>query len=262
MGFFSRLFDKNERARRSIEKNLRTALNKRVQPEERWTALYALRDNGSSEAVYGLLKRFTFIAEGKGGLVTDEEEKNWVFQTILSFGEKTLPELERFILGKEGPAVNPVHSISQALQLYRRIVHDDPDAIIALMEKLVQANEPGYERDPIRKEEILAFCKEWSDARLPSLLKGYLEDANETIRFMTVECLLQYDDEATCREPLLKLFKPEHDESLRIRNRIIQGFCEKGWSIKGYRSYVEPHLNMEEFQIFRGDTIVRKKETK
>ncbi len=259
MGFFSSLFDKEARARRSLEKNLRVALNKRVQPEERWAALYALRDNGSPEAIYGLLKRFTFIAEGKGGLVTDEEEKNWVFQTILNFGDKALPETERFILAKEGPAVNPVHSISQALQLYRRLVRDDADKVFALLEKLVQANEPGYERDPIRKEEILAFCKEWKDPRLTSLLKGYLEDANETIRFMTVECLMQYDDEAVCREPLLELFKPERNESLRIHNRLIQGFCDKGWSIKGYRSYVEPLLNPEEFQILRGDTIVRKK---
>jgi hypothetical protein len=159
MGFFSSLFDKNERARRSLEKNLRTALNKRVQPEERWAALYALRDNGSPEAVYGLLKRFTFIAEGKGGLVTDEEEKNWVFQTILNFGEKTLPELERFILGKEGPAVNPVHSISQALQLYRRIVREDPDKIFALLEKLVQATNLAMSGIPSARRKSLHFAR-------------------------------------------------------------------------------------------------------
>ncbi len=48
---------------------------------------------------------------------------------------------------------------------------------------------------------------------------------------------------------MLELFKPEHDESLRIRNRIIQGFCEKEWSIKGYRSYVEPFLNRRNFKF-------------
>ncbi len=259
MGFFSSIFNKEERAERSFDKNLRVALNKRVQPEERWAGLHALRDLGTPEAIYGLLRRFTFLAEGKGGLVTDEEEKNWVFQVILEFGQKALPELEAFVLAKEGPAVNPTHSISQALQLFRLIHHDEPDAVFELLKKLIAANEAGYEREPLRKEEILAFCKDWVDPRLAPLLAGYLEDANETIRYMTVECLFKYNDEETCREPMLKLFLPEHDESLRIHNRLIQGFCEKGWSLKGYRSFVEPHMNAEEYQILRGDTIVKKK---
>ena len=259
MGFFSAIFNKEERAERSFEKNVRTALNKRLQPEERWAALHALRDLGTPEAIYALLRRFTFLADGKGGLVTDEEEKNWVFQVILEFGPKALPQLEHFIMAKEGPAVNPTHSISQALQLIRMIHRDAADPVFEILKKLIEANEPGYEREPLRKEEILAFCKEWQDPRLAPLLAGYLEDANETIRFMAVECLFKYDDEEACREPMLKLFLPEHDESLRIHNRLIQGLCDKGWSLKGYRSFVEPHMNADEYQILRGDTIVKKK---
>jgi len=259
MGFFSAIFNKEERAERSFDKNVRTALNKRLQPEERWASLHALRDLGTPEAIYALLRRFTFLADGKGGLVTDEEEKNWVFQVILEFGQKALPELEKFVMAKEGPAVNPTHSISQALQLIRMIHRDGADPVFEVLKKLIEANEPGYEREPLRKEEILAFCKEWQDPRLAPLLAGYLEDANETIRFMAVECLFKYDDEEACREPMLKLFLPEHDESLRIHNRLVQGLCDKGWSLKGYRSFVEPHMNADEYQILRGDTIVKKK---
>ncbi len=259
MGFFSSLFSKEERAVRSFDKNLRAALNKRIQPEERWAGLHALRDLGSPEAIYGLLKRFTFLAEGKGGLVTDEEEKNWVFQVILEFGEKALPELRRFVNSKEGPAVNPVHSISQGLQLIKLIIREDPETMYEVLSELIRANEPGYERDPLRKEEILAFCKDWKEPRLAELLVPYLEDTNETVRYMAMECLFFMDVEEVSREPLLKMFLPEREESLRIYNRLVQGFAEKGWSLKGYRSYVEPHMKAGEYQIFRGDLIQKKK---
>ncbi|MGM0596233.1 MAG: hypothetical protein ACQES9_04270 [Myxococcota bacterium] len=255
MGFFSSLFNKEERHQRAFAKNLRKTLNKNSQPDERQAAMHYLRNDGSPEAIYGLLKRFTITAQGKGGAVVDEEEKEWVTRVILQFDREALPQLKKFIFSKEGPSVNPVHSISQALQLIKQIVNGDKDYIYELFKELIKDNPPGYERDPIRKEEILNFLNDWDDPRMAKLIAPYLEDMNETIRFLTVDCLFNSNNEDTSREELLKLFLPEKDESLRIKNRIIHGFAENEWSIKGYRSYIEPNLPSDEYRIIRGDTI-------
>ena len=261
MSFFSSLFSKEERQKKVFEKNLKLVVDKNKQNDERYRAMQYLKDLGSDEAIYGILRRFTIVAAGKGGTVVDEEEKQWAFKTILNFGERALPSLEKFVLSKEGPAVNPVHSISQALELIKTIKGNDKTYMKNLIKKLVADNPPGYERDPVRKEEILNFILDWDDSDMIDFVVEYLDDMNETIRFLTVECLFKYDNkEEIAREPLLKLFKEE--ESLRIRNRIIQGFADKNWSIKGFKSYIEQHLDKAKYNIIKGDRIVPKKGAK
>ncbi|MBN2723083.1 MAG: hypothetical protein JXR95_03320 [Deltaproteobacteria bacterium] len=258
MGFISSLFNKEERAARSLEKNLKVSVNKRLQPEERFNALIALRNNGSPEAIYGLLRRFTIIAEGKGGIVVDEEEKEYVFKSIIAFGSESLPEIRKFVFAKEGPAVNPVHSISQALELYSKIVTSD-EKVRELLNDLIEANPAGYDREPLRKEEILNFLIDSQDGGLGKNVVQYLEDMNETVRFLAVEYLLKFVDDEISMEPLLELFLPDREESLRIKNKVIAAIIEREWSIKTIRSYIEPLINENEFQILRGEKIVPKK---
>ncbi|MBU1222212.1 hypothetical protein KKF34_11620 [Myxococcota bacterium] len=257
MGFFSAIFNKEERASRALEKNLATAINKRIQPEDRYNALIFLRNLGTPEAIYGLLRRFTIVADGKGGVVTDEEEREWVSKALLNFGETALPQIKKFIFAKEGPTVSPVHSVSQALELYRIIINSD-EKMIELLKELIEANPPGYERDPLRKEEILSFLIDWKRGDLAEAIIPYIEDTNETIRFMTVEYLLKFAPDDLIREPLLGLFLPEKDESLRVKNKILHAIIEREWSIKNVRSYVESILNENEHQVFRGEFIKKK----
>ena len=69
-------------------------------------------------------------------------------------------------------------------------------------------------------------------------LLPFLGDHDETVRFVTVESLFKQGDEQA-REPLLELLLYEEEESLRIKNRIIEGFAEVGWRVKGFRGTVE-----------------------
>ncbi len=259
MGFFSSLFSKEERKKKALQRNLKKAIHKNIQTEDRYAAMQALLDDGSDEAIYGLLKRFTIKADSKGGLVVDEEEKAWVYKAILSFGSRAIPLVKRFIQAKEGPAVNPVHSISTALDLYLDLTDHNKDAVYELFQELIAQNPPGYERDPIRKEELINFLHKWDDDRMAALIAPYVEDMNETIRFLTVEALLNYGIEEIARERLLPLFDPEINDSLRIHNRLLAGFADKGWSIKGARSFIDPLIKNTEYVVQRGDTLVKKK---
>ncbi len=261
MGIFS-FFSKEERKKRQFERNMKIALDKNRPPEERYRAMDELRQEGSDEAIYALLKRFTFTVESKGGSVADEEEKEWVFGVIQSFGTKALPPLRRFVVSEEGPAVNPKHSISKALELIKLIVEGDRDYMLEVIKDLVEHNPPGYERNPIRKEEILSFLNEWDDGRAAELILPYLEDMDETIRFLTVQVLFHLGAEDIAREKLLELLTSEEEESKRIKDQILRGFAEHGWSIEGYADGVRALLEGDDsgrYRIHHGKFIKEKR---
>ena len=58
-------------------------MNKYAQSPDRMKALQSLRDDGSAEALYGLLRRFGMMYDKT---IEDEQEKEWVFEVLLEKG--------------------------------------------------------------------------------------------------------------------------------------------------------------------------------
>lgn len=248
---FKDLFTKDGRKERALQKACAKAANKKIKPDDRRPALYYLMDDGSDEAVSGLLRRFTFIYDTN--TVMDEEEKRTVYEGLLSMGEPILP---RVLVHLRTAAV-----LSWGLRLIKEIC--DHEAVWAAVSKILEDYEPGYERDPSRKDQLMTFLGEFRDERAVAALIPYLEDDDEGIRFTTVESLFQQDGEVA-REPLLKLMTGEDEESLRIKHRIADGFMETGWTVKGFRGTVERLLAAElsEFHLDKKGRIKLKKARK
>jgi len=219
-------FSSEGRKARGISKLGRVVLNPKAAGEDRWQALLDLAKDKSPDAIHALLTRFTYTAEvGTRSRVTDEQEKTLVYDLLTEMDEIPLPEVQKFLLSEEGPPGAPKHSISFALRILERI---SPDAVWESVSEVIEANEPGYERDPSRKIELLTFLGEWdSDPRVSDAVLGYLDDADEGVRFQTTEALLRQGHES-CKETLLSILK-EQDESYQMRNRIISGFVDNGW---------------------------------
>jgi len=70
----------------------------------------------------------------------------------------------------------------------------------------------------------------------------YLQDMDEGVRFVTVEALLRHKDVESAREPLLQLLTNDKEDSRRIKKRIIDGFADLGWDVKGFSGTVEKML--------------------
>jgi len=83
---------------------------------------------------------------------------------------------------------------------------------------------------------------EHSDPRAARALVPYLTDIDEGVRFVTVEALLRQKDPEPAREPLLTLLTNEKEESRRIKKRILDGFADLGWDVKGFSGTVEKML--------------------
>ena len=242
MGLFD-LLSKDKRDARQFGKNLQRAVEKYAQSADRMVALEALADDGSDDALYGLLKRFALMYDKT---IEDEQEKRWVFDTLVAKGAAALPAVKRYLMSAD--------SVSWPLRVLQKIAGTEQE--LTMVEETLAKHEPGYERDPTKKIQLIGHLAGLEHARAPSLVLPYLADMDEGVRFTTVEALIAHKDEAA-REPLLALFASDAEDSLRIRSKIAEGFADLGWLVEGHRGGVEKKLP-EGFAIDREGHVRRR----
>jgi HEAT repeat protein len=239
------LFSKEGRAERARAGHIKGAVNKFAQSADRFRDLQALRDDGSDEALYGLLRRFGMMYDKT---IEDEQEKEWVFEALLEKGAKLLPALERYLLAAE--------SISWPLRLLDKIA--EREAELEVLKKILERHEPGYERDPTKKIQLLNHLAALKDSRIPPLVAPYLADMDEGVRYAAVEALVRQADEAAAAAPLLdQLVKPE-EESLRLRLQISDGFADLGWTVPADRREAVMKFLPDQFKLNKDGHIQKK----
>jgi len=227
MGFLDR-FSKDGRDQRAREKNTARAINKYMQSPDRMKALQALRDDGSDEALYGLMRRFGMMYDKT---IEDEQEKEWVFEMLVEKGAAVLPALKKYMFSAD--------SISWPLRLLDKVI-DGKEGRIDVIAEVLERHEPGYERDPTKKIQLLTHLAGLKHTRVPPLVAPYLEDMDEGVRYASVEALLKQADETVARAPLLAQLAKE--DSLRLRIRIAEGFSDLGWPVADRRADIEKML--------------------
>jgi len=204
----------------SLQRKIKRALNKYVQAPDRQAALQGLVTDGSDEAIKALIKRFTFYVEP---LTTDETEKEFVMENLVSFGQRVIPFLIE--------SIKTAESITWQLNTLRQLMNED-ELLLTLLD-VIEGFDTEYEKNPIRKIQIIEVLGDWKSEKVAMALKRFLDDVDETVRYQTVSSLLKQEPEIV-REWLLE--RALTDESNRIRDMVIEGFCEKGISIKGFHA--------------------------
>ena len=141
MGFLGFL-SKEGRDRRSLERNVSRAVNKYAQSPDRFKAFQALLQDGSPDAIFGLLRRFGMMYDKS---IEDEQEKEWVFDVLVDKGASVLPQVERYLVVAD--------SISWPLRLLDKVAERDHE--LEIVKKVLGRYEPGYERDPTKKIQLI-----------------------------------------------------------------------------------------------------------
>jgi hypothetical protein len=213
-----------------LKKHVARAKNKDAQSADRFASLEALREDDSPEATSGLLGRFTIRYDKS---IEDEQEKDFVFESLVKKGAKILPQLQQHLRSAD--------SIAWGLKVLDAIA--DKDQEWGVLEDLCERNDNTYVRDPSRKIQLLHYLGELEDARGATALVPYLEDMDEGVRFTATEGLLHHKLPDVAREPLLKLLTNEKEESRRIKRRIVDGLADLGWDCKGFSGQVEKLLS-------------------
>ena len=154
MGLFD-MFSKEGRSEASLKRAAAKAIHKHIQSPDRMKALddlYHAGEEGNEDAIYALLRRFSFVYDKT---IEDEQEKEWAYNAMCSLGEKALGPVRRYIAQAD--------SISWPLRILEKIATDEE--IWATVQKLLEEHEPGYERDPTVKQQIITFPP---SARIPA----------------------------------------------------------------------------------------------
>ncbi len=220
MGIFD-LLSKEGRAKSALDRAIKRTNDKFIQSPDRFGAMEKLREIGTDEALYGLVRRFGFVYDKS---IEDEQEKQWVEDTLAGLGERVLAPVRRYILEGE--------TISYPLHVLERVA--TPEKILEVIDDLLEREEPGYTRHPQKKIQVLTWLGEWKGAAPAEIARRaapYLADFDETVRFTAVETLAHQKDEAAAKAPLLDALVRPEEESRRIQVRIAEVLADAGWRV-------------------------------
>jgi hypothetical protein len=196
---------------RALEKTIAKATNKLSQQVDRWGALERLKEDGSANALLGLCKRFG-ITSMKG--VEDEQEKNWVVDTLVGFGPATLPPLIAYMEKAE--------QLAFPLKVLERIA--PREKILEVVDALFASEPPGYVRMPERRIDLIRWFSEWkpaTDDEVVSRLSPYVGDFDENSRFAAIDGMAGRDPAKLAPPLVAALIRPE-EESGRIKRTIVE----------------------------------------
>jgi hypothetical protein len=228
---------------RKVASLAKLVADKRAQTYDRADAIRELAGMKSAEAAEVLIKRFTFSIDPS---ITDQEEKEAAFDAIVAAGK---------------PMVEPIRAFcarAEVLTWPLRILHailDDEEYKQELL-TLAESFDTEYARNVEPKLQVVAALADVKGDEIHTALERFLDDVNETVRFHAVQSTFSQSRAASI-EPLLKLLSVE--ESVRIKNKICEGFILKGWKVpEGSLAQVKKAMSdMDDFDLGADGAFVR-----
>jgi HEAT repeat protein len=224
-----------------IGRKTKTLLERYAQHEARMEAADKLREIGTEEAIYSLARRFSATSENLG---VDQQEKKSVQDVLVEFGDRAVQPLKRYLRSHD--------QVTWAIDALKEIIPQEE--LTAFLFEILKEGDPVY----IRGEKANQIMKALEHVGDPEVVPGVipcLKSADDTVRFVAVECLAAYGDERA-REPLLDALVSPDEDSARVKIRIGEALEKLDWDVKGYRKKVEAALP-EPFRVTSKGRVVR-----
>ena len=222
------LFGKKDDA--SEIKKLQTKATAKFGPKEnRQDALQRLASMNSPEALSAMLQRFTVRVEPG---ITDEEEKQYVYESLVAAGELAVQPIKTFIEKHEQP--------TWALRALEQLVSkgDVAETILVALEK----EGAEYTRDPDKKITLLRHLEELDDERIGPRVVPFLEDMSEDVRVEAVTVVAARAHESG-RDALIQTLLRAHTESsARLARAAAEALVKTEFSVKGQSPAVQAAL--------------------
>ncbi len=222
MGFLDFLFDKEKKEERKYARLEKQITEMYGQAAERAYVIEELREMATPQAVEILMKRF---GEACPNTTVDIDEKQRVYDILVELGGDPRLDVRGVVrrhLEKTDELINwPMKVMSDLLSL---------DEFVALTRELLAGCSTEYQQNPEKKQELILRAQELKDPELARELIRFLDDMNETIRFLAVDAVLAQDQPELAVEPLADRLVEE--ESLRIVQKLAEAFAKRqNWKI-------------------------------
>lgn len=198
------------------EKLRRRIVNMYGHTEDRKYALAQLHDLGPELAPKCLIERFTCRCEN--GTV-DAEEKAYTKQLLVDLGTPCVEPLKKFLLHNDKDFSWPFRTLADLIS------HEE---LVAFIVELLETIGPEYVRDTERKEQLMLTIKTYTEPTVDEAALRYLNDDNETIRFVTADTIIAHGRKEGIKALSHRLAV---ESSQRILALIANAFREKGWTV-------------------------------
>lgn len=215
MGMFDFLFDKEQAEKKKIVKLQKSVANMYVQPQERQFIMQQLRDIGNEDAVRALITRFN---ESSPNTTVDLEEKQWVYDVLVDMSRQN-PDIQKLV-------ENHVRASDSHINWPIKVLGDllDYKGMANFLRELLEPLGTEYVRDPEKKQEVILHAASFKSPELAQEIARFLEDANETVRFLAVDTLFTQGFDLAV-QPMVRCAIDE--ESTRIIQKIAAGLAER-----------------------------------
>jgi hypothetical protein len=158
-----------------IQWNTNKLLQRYAQHEARMEAADELQAFATSDAIYGLARRFSAISENLG---IDQEEKKHVQDVLIGFGVKAVEPLKRYVRNHD--------QVTWAVDALKELM--PKERLIPFLLEILRGGDPVY----IRGEKGNQILKALEHLDHPHVVPGVipcLQSSDDTVRFVAVECL-------------------------------------------------------------------------
>ena len=215
MGFLDGLFDKEKKEQKRYLKLQKTLTNMYVQPAERSAIILQLVEMETPEAVGVLLARYK---ESAPNSTVDLEEKELIYERLVMLGRQPndldIVKLVTDHLKRVDGQINwPLKVLTDLLEF---------EEFASVVADLLETCDTEYQQNPEKKQELILRSQELKTPRIAEQVSRFLEDMDETVRFLAVDAILaQDDDELACSGLTPRLLE---EESLRISQKICAAF--------------------------------------
>ena len=179
---------------------------KDAQQEDRQASAIWLAQEGSPEAIVGMLGRFEMTYEH---LMKDAAEKDDVAELVVHLGQDAVRPLESH-LGR-------CKNFARPLALYEQLT--DQESAMGIVIELLN-KEAGSELRPEKKLHLLVKLAEYSHTEAVEAALPFLSDFDEGVR---------YTDQI--RNPLLGALANPSEDSTRFRGRLGEVAAARRWAL-------------------------------
>ena len=219
---------------RALKRAMEKVTSKHSQSVDRFAAMEKLARDASDDSLHALCTRFSFKYDKT---IEDQQEKQWVVDTLVAQGAKSLPAVRRYM--------KTATSLHYPLIVLGQV--GDRDTVFDVIDEILRDEPPGYTRDPERRSDILSWLAEWEGASNDEVVRRilpYLEDFDENVRYKAVDGI-GLKPAAQAAEPLVKALVREEEESRRLRQRIAEVLADNQWDLGERKSDVAALLETQ-----------------
>ncbi|MFH1727248.1 MAG: hypothetical protein ABIA04_02370 [Pseudomonadota bacterium] len=239
---------KEQKAQKQLHRYCNIVANKKLKNEDREIAIEELKKIGSKEAIFGLLHRYDFIYEK---LIEDRQEKELVMSIVLSFKEKSIAPLKKYL--KESSTVGwPVKILKELIP---------EEEVVSLLLEVLTTEEMSFQRDEMEKNiDVLNTLTEFNDIRIADKVLPFLDgDFDDQTKLSAIEIMGKLKAESG-REKLLTLFVNK-ETPVRLKTEILAVLIKAGLPVTGFRKTIEEMLPSGYDITREGKIILRKTST-